>query len=64
MVVAGAAAGFALTGGHLVAVLVEVALAVMAQPATVGLILVAVAVAVDTVMAMDRWAALVDQALL
>jgi hypothetical protein len=64
MVAVVAVVHFALTGDHLVAVLAAAAMEVKAQPATVGPILVAVAVAVDTVMAMARWAVLVDRALL
>jgi hypothetical protein len=49
---------------HLVAELAAAAMEVKAQPATAEPILVGVAVAVDTVMAMARWAVLVDRALL
>ena len=61
---AGAAGHFAPTGVHLVAELAAAAMEVTAQPATAEPILVGVAVAVDTVRAMARWAVLVDRALL
>ena len=63
MVVGVAVEHFALTGDHLVAELAVAAMEVRARPATAEPILVGVAVAVDTVMAMARWAVLVDRAL-
>ena len=54
MAVAVAAERFVPTGGHLVVVLVVVALEVRAPQATVELILVAVAEVADTVMATDQ----------